>query len=250
MTEQNNGTIAAVHDENQLVTERREKLRAWRETGTAYPNDFQRDNLTAKLVEHFDPKTPEELESMPISVSVAGRIMLKRVMGKASFLTIQDVSGRIQLHVTRDMVGEDVYDAFKKWDLGDLVGCTGTLFKTKTNELTVKVETIRLLSKCLRPLPEKFHGLTDIEQRYRQRYLDLIMNQESRATFVARSKLVQSIRAYMVHDGFMEVETPMMHPIPGGASAKPFNTHHNALDMPLYLRIAPELYLKLSLIHI
>ncbi|MFZ9649474.1 MAG: OB-fold nucleic acid binding domain-containing protein, partial [Fluviibacter sp.] len=167
MTEQNNGTIAAVHDENQLVTERREKLRAWRETGTAYPNDFQRDNLTAKLVEHFDPKTPEELESMPISVSVAGRIMLKRVMGKASFLTIQDVSGRIQLHVTRDMVGEDVYDAFKKWDLGDLVGCTGTLFKTKTNELTVKVETIRLLSKCLRPLPEKFHGLTDIEQRYR-----------------------------------------------------------------------------------
>ena len=231
-------------DENHIIAERRAKLAEWRATGKAYPNDFSRENISGKIIERYDAKSAEELEATPVEVKVAGRIMLKRVMGKASFITISDVGGRIQLYVARDKVGEETYAAFKRWDIGDIVGATGTLFRTKTNELTVQCAELRLLSKSLRPLPEKFHGLTDQEQKYRLRHLDLIMNEQSRFTFMARSRIVQSIRNYMTNHGFLEVETPMMHPIPGGASARPFVTHHNTLDMDLYLRIAPELYLK------
>ena len=231
-------------DENQLIAERRAKLAEWRKTGEAFPNDFQRENMAARLVEAYGDKTTEELEGLPVEVKVGGRMMLKRVMGKASFATLQDVSGRIQIYVARDKVGEESYAAFKTWDLGDILGVVGPLMKTKTGELTIQAAELRLLTKSLRPLPDKFHGLADVEMKYRQRYVDLIMNEETRATFRARSAIVASIRNYMSGHGFLEVETPMMHPIPGGASAKPFVTHQNALDMQQVLRIAPELYLK------
>ena len=231
-------------DENQIIAERRAKLAALRGRGQAYPNDFRRDALAAELHTAHDGKANEELEAAHIVVSVAGRMLLKRVMGKASFATLQDMSGTIQLYITSDVLGAETHDAFKHWDLGDIVGATGTMFKTRTGELTIKVTALRLLAKSLRPLPEKFHGLTDQEQKYRQRYVDLITSPDSRRVFVARSQIVQAMREFFVARGYLEVETPMMHPIPGGAAARPFATHHNALDMDLYLRIAPELFLK------
>ena len=231
-------------DTNQIIAERRTKLAALRETGIAFPNDFRRNHLASDLHKKYGDQSNDTLEKDPISVEVAGRMILKRVMGKASFATIQDMSGHIQLYITNDITGESVHAAFKHFDLGDILGVHGTLFITKSGELTVRVKNLRLLTKSLRPLPEKFHGLTDQEQKYRQRYLDLISNEDTRKVFLTRSKIIQSIRVFFEKRGYLEVETPMMHPIPGGAAARPFVTHHNALDMDFYLRIAPELYLK------
>jgi lysyl-tRNA synthetase class 2 len=230
-----------VEEDNKLVDERREKLKALRRTGNAYPNDFRKKDLASDLHASHGGKNKEDLEQSKPAAAVAGRMVLKRVMGKASFATLQDGSGRIQAYITSDLPG---YEDFKHWDLGDIVGVEGHVFKTMKGELTVHAARIRLLAKALRPLPEKFHGLSDHEQRYRQRYVDLIVNPQVRTIFEKRSKIVQRLRDVLLSEGYLEVETPMMQPIPGGAAARPFRTHHNALDMELYLRIAPELYLK------
>ena len=237
-------TTTPPQDENHIIAERRAKLTALREKGQAFPNDFRRDHLAGDLAVTYGDKTKEEIDAIGADVTIAGRMMLKRVMGGASFATVQDMSGRIQLYINDAGVGADTHEAFKHWDMGDILGATGTMFRTQKGELSIKVKTLRLLTKSLRPLPEKFHGLTDTEQKYRQRYVDLIMSPESRRTFEIRSKMIAFIRNFYVRRGYLEVETPMMHPIPGGAAAKPFITHYNALDQAMYLRIAPELYLK------
>jgi lysyl-tRNA synthetase class 2 len=231
-------------DENQIIAERRAKLAALRNVGPAFPNDFRRTHLAGDLHAQYGSLDREALAQGGVEVAIAGRMMLKRMMGKASFATLQDGSGRIQLYVANDDTGEAAHEAFKHWDLGDIVAARGLLFKTQKGELSVRCRELRLLVKSVRPLPDKYHGLEDREQRYRQRYVDLIMSEETRAAFVLRSRAIAAMREFMVAEGFLEVETPMLQVIPGGAAAKPFVTHHKALDIEMFLRIAPELFLK------
>jgi len=240
MSEQETATL----DTNELIAQRRAKLEKLREENQAYPNDFRRDALSLDLFEKYNDKDNDFFQSNPVNVKVAGRIMTRRLMGKASFVNLKDMAGRIQLYVRKDTVPEKDYEDFLHWDLGDIIGIEGRLMKTKTNELTIKVTSLRLLTKSLRPLPDKYHGLQDQEAKYRKRYLDLLVNDATRETFAVRSRIVSTIRDFLIKRNFLEVETPMMQVMPGGAAARPFVTHHNTLDMDLFLRIAPELYLK------
>jgi len=235
-------------DENKLIAERRTKLASLREQAKAagqpaFPNDFRRDVLATLLQVEYGEKPPEWFEANPVRVHVAGRMMFQRIMGKASFAKLQDRTGQIQIFLQRDTLGES-YEAFKKYDVGDILAAVGTLFKTRTGELSVRVDQVRMLTKSLRPLPDKWHGMADVDMRYRQRYVDLIVNEQSRAVFLARNRILKYLRDFLDSMDFLEVETPMLQTIPGGAAARPFRTHHNALDMDMYLRIAPELYLK------
>ena len=230
-------------DDNHLIAERRAKLARLRQGGSAYPNGFRRDALAADLLTAYGGKSTEAIDAAAIRLKVAGRMRAKRVMGKASFAKLEDSSGAIQIFLQQQALGP-AYDEFKGWDIGDVVGAEGTLFRTKTGELSVRAERITLLAKSLRPLPDKWHGIADTELRYRRRYVDLIVNEDSRRVFEMRSAIVRYLRAFLDSRGFLEVETPMLHPIPGGAAARPFKTHHNALDVDMFLRIAPELYLK------